>query len=54
MCTPSLAIDAIIETGQGADLAFVLVHRRDPPKNLFAIPGGFVDVGESVEVCSFV
>ena len=61
MCTPSLAIDAIIEVtggetnadananGESDTLSLVLVHRRDPPKDRYAIPGGFVDVGESVE-----
>lgn len=53
LCTPSLAIDAIIEvydeSGREENINIVLVHRRDPPKDLFAIPGGFVDVGETVE-----
>ena len=49
MCTPSLAIDAIIEVHDEFELKVVLVRRRDPPRDLFAIPGGFVDVGESVE-----
>lgn len=50
MCTPSLAIDAIIETTdhKTSDISLVLVSRGKEPKG-FAIPGGFVDVGESVE-----
>lgn len=45
LCTPSLAIDCIIEYDGG----IVLVRRRDPPADKFAIPGGFVSVGESAE-----
>lgn len=51
LCTPSLAIDAVIEIDKhdGNGEHIVLVKRRDPPSDVFAIPGGFVDVGESVE-----
>mmetsp|Transcript_3982 Transcript_3982/g.13022 ORF Transcript_3982/g.13022 Transcript_3982/m.13022 type:complete len:227 (+) Transcript_3982:116-796(+) len=40
MCTPSLAIDLVIEHEEGV----VLVRRRD--NDLYATMGGFVDVGE--------
>lgn len=53
MCTPSLAIDAIIEYAAPStsyapneDISIVLVYRRDPPSALYAIPGGFVQVGK--------
>ena len=49
MCTPSLAIDAIIEVKSAAEPSIVLVRRRDNPKDVYAIPGGYVDVGETVE-----
>ena len=49
MCTPSLAIDCIIEY-QGDKV--ILVWRRDPPADKFAIPGGFVSVGETVELAT--
>jgi hypothetical protein len=55
MCTPSLAIDCIIEyipegmSVSDRGLEIVLVVRKDPPKDMFAIPGGFVSVGETVE-----
>ena len=42
MCTPSLAIDLVIESGEDA---VVLVRRGDNGK--FATMGGFVDVGEA-------
>jgi len=51
MCTPSLAIDAIIEVefGGGEESWLMLVRRRDPPADVNAIVGGFVEVFESVE-----
>jgi 8-oxo-dGTP diphosphatase len=48
MCTPSLAIDCIIEYEENV----VLVWRKDPPADTFAIPGGFVSVGETVEAAT--
>jgi ADP-ribose pyrophosphatase YjhB (NUDIX family) len=42
--TPSPTVDIIIETGGG----IVLIKRKNPPYG-WAIPGGFVDYGESVE-----
>lgn len=48
MCTPSLAIDAIIEVPKEPFPMLVLVKRGVPPKG-YAITGGFVDVGESIE-----
>jgi 8-oxo-dGTP diphosphatase len=63
LCTPSLAIDALILSKQlepipkdskspdnnCMDASIVLVVRKDPPKELHAIPGGFVEVGETTE-----
>ena len=45
--TPSLAADAIIELIDHPARPIVLIERRNPPYG-WAIPGGFVDVGESV------
>ena len=42
---PVVAADAIIEVGNGG---IVLIKRRNPPHG-WAIAGGFVDFGESVE-----
>jgi len=41
--TPFATVDIIIEVGEGV----VLVRRRNPPHG-WALPGGFVDRGESV------
>ena len=41
--TPLLTVDAIIETGGGV----VLIERKNPPHG-WALPGGFVDPGESL------
>ena len=50
MCTPSLAIDAIMEVEDGAnDISIVLVRRKDAPRDKHAIVGGFVEVGETME-----
>ena len=41
---PLLTVDVIIETGGG----IVLIDRKNPPFG-WAIPGGFVDYGETIE-----
>jgi len=46
--TPSLTVDAIIELTDRPDHPIVLIERRYPPPG-WALPGGFVDVGETVE-----
>jgi len=47
--TPLLATDVIVRLWEGERFrGIVLVERRNPPVGL-AIPGGFVEVGESVE-----
>ena len=46
---PCLTVDIIIEcVTPGGKQGFVLVHRKYEP-TVWAIPGGFVDYGESVE-----
>lgn len=45
--TPLITVDTIIQTTSG----IVLVERRHPPHG-WALPGGFVDVGESVEAAA--
>ena len=44
MRQPRLTVDIIIEVNDG----IVLINRRNPPYG-WAIPGGFVDYGETVE-----
>jgi 8-oxo-dGTP diphosphatase len=46
--TPLLAADVIIELVGRPGRPIVLIERRNPPPG-WAIPGGFVDVGESIE-----
>ena len=45
--TPALTTDAVIFDGRGRVL---LIRRANPPfEGQYALPGGFVDVGETVE-----
>ena len=46
--TPSLTVDAIIELADRPGRPIVLIERRYPPFG-WALPGGFVDVGETLE-----
>ena len=46
--TPNLAVDIIITLTDRKDLPIILIERKNPPLG-WALPGGFVDVGESVE-----
>lgn len=46
--TPLLAADIIIELTDRPGRPIVLIERLNPPHG-WAIPGGFVDVGETVE-----
>lgn len=44
---PLPTVDIVIETGQG----IILIERRNPPYG-WALPGGFVDYGESLETAA--
>ncbi|MGF1613252.1 MAG: NUDIX domain-containing protein [Gammaproteobacteria bacterium] len=46
--TPLLTVDIIIELTDRPQKPIVLIERRNPPYG-WALPGGFVDVGERVE-----
>lgn len=46
---PNLTVDILIEcTTPGGKKGLALIHRKNPP-TVWAIPGGFVDYGETVE-----
>lgn len=46
--TPLLTVDIVIELIDRRDRPIVLIQRRNEPLG-WALPGGFVDVGETVE-----
>lgn len=45
--TPSLCVDVILRRGQNPG-RILLIERRNPPHG-WALPGGFCDVGETIE-----
>jgi 8-oxo-dGTP diphosphatase len=49
--TPLLTVDIIIELIDRPERPIVLIERRDPPPG-WALPGGFVDVGETLETAA--
>jgi 8-oxo-dGTP diphosphatase len=48
---PAPTVDLIIEMGDRRDRPIVLIERQNPPHG-WALPGGFVDYGESVEAAA--
>jgi len=49
--TPLLAADVIIELMDKSGRPIVLIERKNPPYG-WAIPGGFMDVGERIEMAA--
>ena len=49
--TPLLTVDIIIELNDRSGTPIVLIERKHPPFG-WALPGGFVDVGEPLEVAA--
>ncbi len=49
--TPKLTVDVVIELLDRPSRPIVLIERRNPPPG-WALPGGFVDVGETVEAAA--
>lgn len=46
--TPQIAVDIIIELADRQERPILLIERRNPPPG-WALPGGFVDRGETLE-----
>jgi 8-oxo-dGTP diphosphatase len=46
--TPALSVDVVIELADRPGRPIVLIRRGRPPEG-HALPGGFVDIGETVE-----
>jgi len=46
--TPLLTVDIIIELVDRPGRPIILIERKNPPHG-WALPGGFVDVGETIE-----
>jgi 8-oxo-dGTP diphosphatase len=46
--TPLIAVDIIIELVDRPERPILLIERKNPPPG-WALPGGFVDVGETLE-----
>lgn len=49
--SPGLTVDVVIELEDRPGLPIVLVERGHPPPG-FALPGGFVEIGETVEAAA--
>lgn len=49
--TPQLTVDAIIELRSQPGRPIVLIERKNPPHG-WALPGGFVDIGETLETAT--
>lgn len=48
---PSLTVDAVVFMKEGDTLKILLIKRKNPPfENCWALPGGFVDMDETLEV----
>lgn len=46
---PALTVDALVLTGKHGERRILLIRRaREPFKNLWALPGGFVDMEETL------
>lgn len=49
--TPAVTVDVVIELVDRPGRPIVLIERKHPPPG-WALPGGFVDVGETVEAAA--
>lgn len=48
---PALTVDVVIPVGAAGAAGIVLIERKNPPPG-WALPGGFVDLGESCEAAA--
>jgi len=47
---PSLTVDAVVFKQEGVNTYVLLIQRKNPPyQNKWALPGGFVDMDETLE-----
>ena len=47
---PAVTVDVVLFTEEAADRKILLIQRRNPPfKDHWALPGGFVEMNESLE-----
>ena len=50
---PSVTVDIVILTVRDNDLKVLLIRRKGPPyQGMWAIPGGFIEMGESLEAAA--
>lgn len=49
--TPLITVDIIIELADAPERPIVLIERANPPHG-WALPGGFVDIGETLEMAA--
>jgi 8-oxo-dGTP diphosphatase len=50
---PALTADAVVFRPKGEDHEVLLIRRKHPPfEGQWAIPGGFLDEGETLEACA--
>lgn len=51
---PAVTVDVVIYTIIGAELKVLLIRRKNPPyQGMWAIPGGFVEIDESLEDAAY-
>lgn len=50
---PALTVDCVVFGFDGGDLKVLLIQRKSPPyEDYWALPGGFVDMGEPIETAA--
>lgn len=50
---PALTADCVVFGFDGADLSVLLIQRKNEPfQGAWAFPGGFMEIGETIEACA--